>query len=310
MKFGLANYQLLGEDEIHGGIVLDGTIHSLPQVLPGSGDSLQAAYKEWDDVASKLQELTISGDGIPIDKVQLLAPSLEPSAIYYCAGNYRDHLSKMAEAFKARGLPVDPDPKEAGIPPWHSLKPRNSLCGLGYTVELPTDQVDWEIELAVVIGRAARRVAVKDALNYVAGYTVAIDLSARDLAFRPKTPVGSVTRMDWFAQKGFEGACPLGPWLVPASQIAEPQNLELELSLNGVMKQKSNTDQMVFTIAETIAHLSSIITLSPGDVILTGTPSGCGAETGEYLKDGDMLKASIQDIGDLVIYLCRRQEGL
>ena len=130
--------------------------------------------------------------------------------------------------------------------------------------------------------------------RHVAGYTIANDLSARDMGRRTGVPDDSPFKFDWVAHKNFDGACPLGPWIVPASDIPDPQNLSLKLWVNDVIKQDSNTAKMILSIAEQIAHLTSRITLNPGDVVLTGTPSGVGAARKEFLKAGDKVKLSIE----------------
>lgn len=300
MPIFLANFKTLDGSFAGAGIVRHERVHDLGVVLGGkSVRSLAQAYENWAEVEAALavrrEDL---GPGWALDKVELLPPSTEPSAIYFAGFNYRDHVSNMMRKFN---LPDDPDPKSVGLKPWHGLKPRNALCGSGSSVELPTDRVDWEVELAVVIGRTARRVSADDALSYVAGYTVGIDLSARDLAFRPHTPVESVARVDWMMQKGLQGFCPLGPWLTPRKAVKDPQKLQLKLSVNGVVKQDSNTSEMIFSIAEAIAHLSAMVTLSPGDIILTGTPAGTGAESGEFLKPGDVVTAWAESIGELSV---------
>jgi 2-keto-4-pentenoate hydratase/2-oxohepta-3-ene-1,7-dioic acid hydratase in catechol pathway len=306
MPFQLANYSVSGdeEDQAHAGVVIGGQrVIDLSKLLPGRADEgLQSVYKRWATIEPQIQMTLASSSsreaGVPVSSVRLLAPSLEPSSIYFQGFNYRDHVESMAQKLN---LPRDPDPKTVGLPPWHSLKPRNSLCGMGDTVILPSPAVDWELELAVVIGKKARHVSVEDALDYVAGYTVALDLSARDKAIRPHTPVESPARMDWVAQKGFEGACPLGPWLTPASQVKDPQNLWMKLSVNDEAMQDSNSSNMIFTVADAISHLSTMVSLSPGDVLLTGTPAGTGAERGVFLKKGDVVKASIEGLGELVV---------
>ena len=136
------------------------------------------------------------------------------------------------------------------------------------------------------------------ALYYVAGYTAANDLSARDRGRRPGVEATSFFKMDWTKHKSFDGSCPLGPWIVPASDIADPQKLGLKLWVNGALKQDSNTAKMLFTLAEQIEQLSINMTLQPGDLILTGTPAGTGAESGEFLKAGDMVKIWIEGIGE------------
>jgi len=159
--------------------------------------------------------------------------------------------------------------------------------------------MDWEIELAAVIGRPAKDVSKDKALSHVAGYMVANDLSARDRGRRPGVGETSFFKMDWTKHKTFEGSCPIGPWIVPASEIADPQNLGLKLWVNGELKQDSNTGKMLFTLAEQIEQLSINMTLYPGDLILTGTPSGTGAESGTFLKSGDVVKLWIEGIGEI-----------
>src|SRR6202040_488279 len=137
------------------------------------------------------------------------------------------------------------------------------------------------------------------ALSYVAGYTAANDLSARDRGRPAHVADTSPFKADWVAHKSFDGSCLVGPWIVPASDIPDPQNLGLKLWVNDVLKQASNTGQMIFNLAEQIAHLSSRLTLHPGDLILTGAPAGGGVGRGEFLKAGDVVKIWIERIGSL-----------
>lgn len=302
MPVFLANFQTLDGQNAGAGVIRDEVVYDLGTLLHGQRmASLAYAYQDWPTIEAALAvRRSDLGPGIALRDVKLLPPSTEPSAVYFAGFNYRDHVAKMAKKFN---LPNDPDPKSVGLKPWHGLKPRNALCGQGSTVELPTEKVDWEVELAVIIGRTARRVAVDDALDYVGGYTVGIDLSARDLAFRPHTAVESVARMDWIMQKGLQGFCPLGPWLTLRKAVSDPQDLDLKLSVNGILKQDSNTSEMIFSVAEAVAHLSAMVTLSPGDIILTGTPAGTGAESGEFLKPGDVVTAWVESIGELTVNL-------
>src|SRR5262249_21657175 len=150
--------------------------------------------------------------------------------------------------------------------------------------------MDWEAELTAVIGRPAKNVTLDKALSCVAGYTIANDLSARDVFRRPHVSDTSPFKFDWLSQKVFDGACPLGPWIVPADDVPDPQTLGMKLWVNDVIKQDSNTSGMIFTLAEQIAHLSSRVTLYPGDLILTGTPAGVGMARKEFLKTGDVVR--------------------
>jgi len=237
--------------------------------------------------------------GVPLKRVKLLAPVLYPGNIYCAGANYTDHMAEMA---RAQGQAPGPNMKELGEKPWHFVKSsKSSVVGPGARVKLPvySQMVDWEVELAAVIGRAARDVSVEKALDYVAGYTIANDLSARDVMRRDKNPATSPFHYDWLSQKCFDGACPLGPWIVPASDIPYPQNLALKLWVNDTMMQDSHTGKMIFSTAEQIAMLSSRVTLYPGDLILTGTPAGVGMPRRTFLKAGDTVKLWIEGIGEL-----------
>jgi 2-keto-4-pentenoate hydratase/2-oxohepta-3-ene-1,7-dioic acid hydratase in catechol pathway len=235
---------------------------------------------------------------LPLKKTKLLAPVQYPSTIYCAGANYADHAAAMAAR---EGSPPPADPHEQGLKPWHFIKAARTITDPGATVKMTgyAQSMDWEIELAAVIGRPAKDVSIEKALDYVAGYTVSNDLSARDRGRRPPVPPTSPFKMDWTKHKTFEGSCPLGPWLIPASDIEDPQNLALKLWVNGELKQDSNTGKMLFTLAEQIAQLSENMTLHPGDLILTGTPSGTGAESGTFLKAGDTVKLWIEKIGEI-----------
>jgi 2-keto-4-pentenoate hydratase/2-oxohepta-3-ene-1,7-dioic acid hydratase in catechol pathway len=234
----------------------------------------------------------------PLKGTKLLAPVLWPSAIYCAGANYADHVAEMN---KFNGRAPEPDPHTLGLQSWHFIKASRSLSNPGATVKISdySSKMDWEIELAAVIGRKAKNVPEKSALAYVAGYTCANDLSARDRGRRPHVADTSPFKADWVAHKSFDGSCPLGPWIVPASDIPDPQNLGVKLWVNDVLKQDSNTGQMIFNLAEQIAHLSSRLTLHPGDLILTGTPAGVGAGRNEFLNAGDVVKIWIERIGSM-----------
>jgi 2-keto-4-pentenoate hydratase/2-oxohepta-3-ene-1,7-dioic acid hydratase in catechol pathway len=156
---------------------------------------------------------------------------------------------------------------------------------------------DWEVELAAVIGKRSKRLTMANALDAVAGWTIGIDLSARDLNQAPNT----FYKLDWVAGKGQDTCCPLGPRLVPAAFIKNPQDLALKLSVNGEVKQDARTSGMIFDLREQLVTLSAIMTLDPGDVILTGTPAGVGFPKKTFLKVGDKIDAEIESIGKLSV---------
>ena len=239
------------------------------------------------------------GKGVPLGRARLLAPVLYPGTIYCAGANYTDHMAEMA---RAQGQPPGPTMKELGEKPWHFVKTsKSSVVGPGARVKLPvySQMVDWEVELAAVMGKVARDVPVERALAHVAGYTIANDLSARDVMRRDKNPATSPFHYDWLSQKCFDGSCPLGPWIVPAHELPDPQKLGLKLWVNDTLMQDSNTSRMIFDTAEQIAMLSSRVTLQPGDLVLTGTPAGVGMPRRVFLKAGDTVKLWIEGIGEL-----------
>jgi 2-keto-4-pentenoate hydratase/2-oxohepta-3-ene-1,7-dioic acid hydratase in catechol pathway len=265
--------------------------------------TMPAILNEWQDALAAIDAQLDGGHdrsvpGIAVTEGILLAPLARPGTIFCAGANYADHVKEMA---RLRNVDPDPDPHTLGLGPYHLLKASGAVVGPGATVALPgySKTVDWESELAVVIGRQARHVSERDALDYVAGYTIGNDLSARDAFVRRPVSDASPFKWDWIGHKSFDGACPLGPWIVPARDIGDPQKLSISLSINGVVKQDSSTAEMIFTVAEQIAYLSSRLTLHPGDVILTGTAAGVGSGRGEFLKAGDVVSVDIERIGTL-----------
>ena len=259
----------------------------------------EAARPSVHELLEDLGTLKPKGNGLPLAEVKLHAPLLYPGTIYCAGANYSDHVAEMA---RAQNMPLPEDPRKLGLKPWFFIKPaRACVVGTGARVARPENcrKLDWEAELVAVIGRPARNVAVSEALRHVAGYTIANDLSARDLSRRTQLPPGNPFHFDWTAHKGFEGSCPLGPWITPAREVPDPQRLAIRLWVNGVLKQDSNTGQMIYSVADQIAHLSSIATLHPGDIILTGTPAGVGTGRNEFLQPGDHVEVEIEGLGRL-----------
>jgi 2-keto-4-pentenoate hydratase/2-oxohepta-3-ene-1,7-dioic acid hydratase in catechol pathway len=256
---------------------------------PGPADGfldLLPAWDAWcDAVGAALGAETLGWRGA--DDVAFLPPV--PAPTVYCAGaNYVDHIEEMTG--------VRPTPGEGS--PYHFLVPGGTLGAHGQVVHTPPGctQLDWEVELAVVIGRRAENVRAADALTYVAGYAVANDISMRDFAMRPDTPFG----VDWLRSKGYAGCLPMGPAVVPARSVGDPQQVALKLWVGDELMQDSNTSEMLFGVAEQIEFLSGIVALLPGDVISTGTPAGVGFARGRFLRPGDVLVAEIEGVGRLV----------
>ena len=285
------------------GLVLDETVYDL------SAATGRAAYvtmldvlRDWDTAKGLLQEgasgAAKKAQGRPLSSTKLLPPVPTPAGIFCAGANFSDHMLEMA---KVQNIAPEPDPHDVGLKPWHFIKAQNCLAAPDSIVKLPeySKMVDWEAELTAVIGRPARNVSIERALDHVAGYTLANDLSARDFTKRPHVSDTSPFKYDWLGQKCFEGACPLGPWIVPADVIPDPQNVAIKLWVNDVIKQDSHTNKMIFTLAEQISHLSARLTLQPGDLILTGTPAGVGLARKEFLKAGDVVKVWVEGVGTL-----------
>lgn len=233
------------------------------------------------------------------DDLTLLPPLTRCGVIYAAGANYRDHVEAMGEAMNMK---LVLDPKAEGIPPWHFIKAGQAvLSGHCETVEFPahSKMLDWEAELAVVIGRRASKISVEKALDYVAGYTCANDMSARDNLKREQVDAMSPFRFDWIGHKCFKGSCPLGPYLTPAEFAGDPESMDIKLWLNGELKQNSSTANHLYSVADQIAYLSARLDLLPGDILLTGTPAGVGMESGLFLKRGDVMTVWIEGLGEL-----------
>jgi 2-keto-4-pentenoate hydratase/2-oxohepta-3-ene-1,7-dioic acid hydratase in catechol pathway len=300
MTYKLLTYRYRSHAEPRCGILVGDTVHDTAEILDEvSYVSVRSVLDDWSAASGRLAKAATGklGTGMRLADVRLEAPVLYPGAIYCAGANYRDHVDNMARKLN---IPPEPDPHELGLNPWHFIKSSWCAVGDGADVALASDFLDWEAELAVVIGRTARNVPLDKVFDHVAGYTAANDLSARDRTQREAVPIASPFRYDWIGQKNFDGACPIGPWIVPADQIPDPQSLAIRTYVNDALKQNSTTAKMLFSIAEQVAHLSSRITLHPGDVILTGTPAGVGAETGDRLARGDRVRVEIEKIGTLV----------
>ena len=228
-----------------------------------------------------LEEAADGHDGLPLAAVELLAPVPDPEKIVCIGLNYREHATEGRL-----------EPPEV---PTFFAKYANTLTGDGATVALPASsrKVDYEAEVAFVVGRTARDVDVATALDHVAGYTLLNDLSARDLQFQ--TP-------QWMPGKVFDGSAPCGPALVTADEVAmAPDGIGIALDLNGERMQEATTADLIFPVPDVLAHLSTLMTLVPGDIVSTGTPAGVGGarEPRVWLRPGDELLVSSPELGEL-----------
>ncbi|WP_044748179.1 fumarylacetoacetate hydrolase family protein [Bacillus alveayuensis] len=243
------------------------------ELLEGGEKSLEEAYKA--------VEFALAND-IVVNRsdVKIEAPVLKPNKIICVGHNYREHILEMK-----RELPKFPVV---------FAKFNNTIIGPEDDIPLPsiTEQLDYEAEFAFVIGKRARNVSKEEALDYVAGYTIVNDVTARDLQRRT---------LQWLQGKTLDGSAPMGPWLVTKDEIPNPHELEIVLTVNGEERQRSNTKNLVFNVNYLVEFLSSIMTLEPGDVVCTGTPGGVGVarEPQVFLQDGDVVRIEVDKIGVL-----------
>jgi 2-keto-4-pentenoate hydratase/2-oxohepta-3-ene-1,7-dioic acid hydratase in catechol pathway len=266
------------ERGVRAGILRDGRVVDAWDALEPGGAHHTVRELLGQDLVARAAE--VSGEGLPLGEVQLEPPVPDPEKILCVGLNYRSHA---AEA----GL----DPPAA---PTFFAKFRNALVPHGARVTLPaaSDKVDYEAEVAFVIGRRSREVAEADALDHVAGYMLLNDLSARDLQFA--TP-------QWMPGKVFDGSAPCGPALVTPDEAGPHDGIEIALTLNGETMQSAATGDLIFSVPALVAHLSRLMTLEPGDIVSTGTPSGVGSvrEPRVWLKDGDEVVVSSPTLGRL-----------
>ncbi len=235
---------------------------------------------------------------------RLLPPVLRPAQMLYSAQNYPDHVQEMRAARKFGFNDVDVDQSRDfvghrdGARPYMFLKAPSSLAGPYDDIVIPpeVDQMDWEVELAVVLGRRATRVSAAKAMDHVAGFMTTNDFSARNLLFRPDR---DRLRSDWFGGKSHDGFAPMGPMLVPAAFVPDHLDLRLCLRVNGETRQDGNTGHLIFTPAEQIEYASRMTTLRPGDILATGTPGGVGQGSNSFLRPGDVVEAEVEGLGAL-----------
>lgn len=261
--------------------------------LPPAGAGFAAARKlaEW---VERLDDRLPNSAELAVSAVQLHVPIPRPNKLFLLAGNYNEHIQEGGGAATER----------AETFPYVFMKPpTTTLTDPGRPVVIPRvspGAIDWELELAVVIGRRCKAVPESDALRVVAGYTIINDISNRK--FRPNPQRKKRDKdsfFDWQHGKWHDSFCPMGPCIASADAIADPQGLEMKLLLNDEIRQSASTRQQIFPVAAVIEFVSNIVTLEPGDIISTGTPAGVGNTTGTYLKPGDVLKAAIAGIGTL-----------
>ena len=302
-SFALATYRKSGQ--LLPAIVIGGNLYDLKLAAKAArvalksewaNGGIEAIIRDWRSSAAvikkagpAIEKAVAAGKLKPVanGSSKSLTSPYRPQRVFCAAANYVEHVNEMATQLAAK----------SNSKPYMFLKLQNAIVGPGDTVRRPaeTTMLDWEVELAVVIGKRARRVSVDKALSFVAGYTIVNDVSARDLNKRSDYPF----KFDWFQGKAHDTFCPFGPWIVPAWFVKNPNDMGLKLTVNGSTMQDDNTKNMIWNVREQIAYLSTIVTLEPGDVIATGTPAGVGAGRGVFLQPGDVMEASVAGIGSI-----------
>ncbi len=261
---------------------------ALPSTMLELIDLGDIIIPEINSLIQRVDPADLIGISFSMEEITILAPIPKPRKNIIGIGlNYTEHVAESARTLDTSN--------ELPQKPVIFSKPPTTVTATNTNIILNpklTQQLDWEVELAVVIGKKGKYVKKEDALDYVFGYTVINDISARDCRRAGQ----------WIVSKGQDTFAPLGPLLITKDEIPDPQNLNLLLKVNGIEKQNSNTRFMLFNIAELIEDLSTVFTLEPGDIIATGTPSGVGAGRNpqEWLGDGDVVEATIESIGTLI----------
>ena len=289
-------------------VTADAQVVDLRVAFADASLSARDLFEDWDATLPRLRALAEDPGPVrgPLADFRVHAP-VEPRQVFQSGANYRQHVIDLHVAHRAPG---DDRPEEERRAEAAEIMDRRAaedlpyvFIGLPSAITGPYDDVvlpawvekpDWELELAVVIGRAAHQVSVEEALDHVAGYTIANDLTDRATVFRRDMPqIGT----DWLRSKNAPGFTPLGPWIVPASSITDPDDLRVTLKLNGETMQDESTRDMIFDVARVVAYASQSARLLPGDLVLTGSPAGNGMHWGRLLRDGDVMDGSVTGLG-------------
>ena len=254
---------------------------------PGAPADVATFVAEQDHRVPALERALAADPAADVSPEPLWCAPLRPAKLICIGANYAEHNAEMLGEV------------DAAFPYAFLKPPTTALLGSGRGAPLPTHakEIDYEVELCVVMGRTARGVTREQALDHVFGYAVLNDLSARDWV---RTP--TVLGLDWVMLKGFDASAPMGPLITPARLAGNPDDLAIRLWVNDELRQNSRTSQMVFDVAALISHLSGVMTLEPGDLIATGTPSGVGmgATPPTYLQAGDVVRAEVENLGTLL----------
>ena len=287
------------DNSISCGILTDDGLIDIPAAWQGPKPphSIKEIFNRGRPCFEKVAELTQSTQiKTPIEDVKLLAPIPRPPKVLALAGNYSEHIQETGLA-----LGLSDSPRQTTVPrPF--LMPPTVVIGPDEEIPWPaySEKIDYEIELAVIIGKKAKAISPEDAPESIAGYTICNDISARSVTFAEKRAARPWDEFyDWLNGKWADGFCPMGPYLLTADEVENVQNLNMTLTVNGQVRQMANTAQMIYPVADVVSFLSHIMTLEPGDVIATGTPAGVAMATGNFLQPGDEIQCAIEKLGTL-----------
>jgi 2,4-didehydro-3-deoxy-L-rhamnonate hydrolase len=325
--FRLGSFSTAG-GPVFAGLVLGEQVYAVRGLVPlerelalhlHGTDSVLGLLERWDenflalqaiaDTLVTLTEPSAPAVAAPLSTLRVHAP-LAPRQIFQAGANYHKHVVDLiVDGAVARDPAVNREQVRANAEEMMRKRAQSGkpfvFMGLASSINGPYDpivvpfdvqQPDWELELAAVIGRPTRRVSRTDALMHVAGYTVANDITARERVMRPDVPQMG---MDWMASKGAPTFLPIGPFITPAAFVDDPQQLRITLALNGQVMQDESTSDMIFSVAKLIEFISEQVELLPGDLVLTGSPSGNGTHYNRFIRDGDVLQGEITGLGAL-----------
>ncbi|PSL51936.1 2-keto-4-pentenoate hydratase/2-oxohepta-3-ene-1,7-dioic acid hydratase in catechol pathway [Saccharothrix carnea] len=307
VRFALGTFSEPGRPSFPG-LVVDDRVVDLGQVLDWRPASTLDVLDRWTDALPALHGVARDGalEWRALGGLRVHAP-VAPRQVFQSGANYRQHVIDLVVAHRPADSAESEEQARARAAELMDRRAREDqpyvFIGLPSAITGPYDDVvlpswcaqpDWELELTAVIGTAAHRVSPEQALRHVAGYTIANDLTARDLVFRTDMrEIGT----DWLRSKNAPGFTPLGPCLVPAEFVGDPSDLRLTLKLNGETMQDESTQDMIFDVARMVSYVSQITTLLPGDLVLTGSPAGNGMHHGRLLRDGDVMESTITGLG-------------
>jgi 2-keto-4-pentenoate hydratase/2-oxohepta-3-ene-1,7-dioic acid hydratase in catechol pathway len=291
VNFALANLNTTSGERA--ALAIDGVYFRLDQTSSGCSMSTRAILEEWDLAYPRLlaaaDECASHGSMSPAfvnsADAELLTPVRFPNKLVCVGGVYRDHLLEFnLPAERWKNMPI------------FLRAPTTSIVGPGRTLVIPatTNQFDWEIELAVIVSRRLKSADLDTAAAAIAGYSVGLDMTCRDLLDRD-----SPTGVDLVRAKAQDGMAPVGPFIRPAAFVRDVHNLRLQLFVNGEIKQNGCTADMLYSVPEQLSTISRYITLEPGDIVFTGSPAGSGASIGQFLHPGDQIRAEIEGVGRL-----------